>query len=252
MELRFKGKVVLITGGGSGIGRTTAERFAYEGARVVIADLNGDAAKESVGAITKAGGEAHAVQVDVSEETSVRRMTAATKKAVGPPSILVHCAGIGTTLPLLETDLETWNKTIAVNLTGSFLITKAVLPDMVSAGFGRIVLIGSINTRKALKHRNAYATSKAGVASLAQLIAVEFAEHGVTANCILPGPVDTALTKRMHNQTIRDAYHARLPIKRYGKPEEIAAAAAFLASDEAAYITGHLLDVDGGFDVSGL
>ena len=252
MEPRFKNKVVLITGGGSGIGRTTAERFAGEGARVVIADQNGDGAKESTGIITKAGGEAHAFQVDVSDEMSVHRMAAAVKDVVGPPLILVHCAGIGTTLPLLETDLETWNKTIAVNLTGSFLVTKAVLQDMVEAGFGRVVLIGSINSRRALKHRNAYAVSKAGVANLAQLIAVEFAEHGVTANCILPGPVDTALTKRMHDQTIRDAYHARLPVKRYGKPEEIAAAAAFLASDEAAYITGHLLDVDGGFDVSGL
>jgi len=123
---------------------------------------------------------------------------------------------------------------------------------MVDAGFGRIVLIGSINSRKALKRRNAYAASKAGVANLTQLIAVEFADHGITANCLIPGPVDTALTQRMHDQKIRDAYHARLPIKRYGKPEEIAAAAAFLASDEAAYITGHLLDVDGGFDVSGL
>lgn len=252
MEPRFRGKVVLITGGGGGIGRTTAERFAREGACVVIADLNGDAAEASAGAIAKGGGEAHAFQVDVSEEASVRRMAAAIKKAAAAPVILVHCAGIGTTLPLLETDLETWNRTITVNLTGSFLITRAVLPDMVEAGFGRIVLIGSINSRKALKHRNAYATSKAGVASLAQLIAVEFAEHGVTANCLLPGPVDTALTRCMHDQAIRDAYHARLPIKRYGKPEEIAAAAAFLCSDEAAYITGHLLDVDGGFDVAGL
>ena len=103
-----------------------------------------------------------------------------------------------------------------------------------------------------MKRRNAYAVSKAGVANLAQLLAVEFAEHGITANCLLPGPVETALTQRMHDKAIRDGYLQRLPIKRYGEPEEIAAAAAFLASDEAAYITGHLLDVDGGFDVSGL
>ena len=156
-------------------------------------------------------------------------------------------------MPLLETDLATWNETIAVNLTGSFLVAKAVLPGMVDAAFGRIVLIGSINSKKALKaSKRPIAVSKAGVASFAQLLAIEFAEHGITANCILPGPVDTALTRRMHDQAIRDAYHARLPIKRYGQPEEIAAAAAFLASDEAAYITGHLLDVDGGFDVAGL
>jgi NAD(P)-dependent dehydrogenase (short-subunit alcohol dehydrogenase family) len=252
MEPRFKGRVVLITGGGGGIGEAAAHRFAGEGASVVVADLDEGAAKATASAITDIGGDALALQVDVGDEASVNRLSAALKESVRPPSILLNCAGIGTTLPLLETDLATWNRTIEVNLTGSFLITKALLPDMVEAGFGRIILIGSINSRKALKRRNAYAVSKAGVANLTQLIAVEFAEHGITANCLIPGPVDTALTKRMHDQTIRDAYLDRLPIKRYGQPEEIAAAAAFLASGEAGYITGHLLDVDGGFDVSGL
>ncbi|MEM7045407.1 MAG: SDR family NAD(P)-dependent oxidoreductase [Pseudomonadota bacterium] len=252
MEARFKDKVVLITGGASGIGFATAERFSREEAVIAIADLNGKAASKAAETIGKDGGDAHAFEVDVADEGSVSSMASAVTKTAGAPSILINCAGIGTTLPLLETDLATWNKTLAVNLTGSFLVAKAVLPGMIDAGFGRIILIGSINSRKALKDRNAYATSKAGVANLAQLIAVEFAEHGITANCLLPGPVDTALTQRMHDQAIRDAYHARLPIKRYGKPEEIAAAAAFLASDEAAYITGHLLDVDGGFDVAGL
>ena len=252
MEPRFKGRVVLITGGGSGIGQATAERFAREGAVVAIADLNGEAGKRVASAIGKDGGKSVSAEVDVRDEASVAAMIKVVEEKAGPPSILVTCAGIGTTLPLLETDLATWNDTIAVNLTGSFLSAKAVLPAMIEAGFGRIVMIGSINSRKPLKHRNAYAVSKAGVANLAQLIAVEFAEHGITANCLLPGPVDTALTRRMHDQSIRDAYHARLPIKRYGTPEEIAAAAAFLASEEAAYITGHLLDVDGGFDVSGL
>ncbi|MDH3658945.1 MAG: SDR family oxidoreductase [Alphaproteobacteria bacterium] len=252
MTARFVDKVVLITGGASGIGRATAERFASEGATVAIADLNGEMAEDTAAAIGKDGGDARPFEVDLRDEASVLAMSDAVKKSAGPPSVLVACAGIGKTLPLLETDLDTWNETIAVNLTGSFLVAKALLPDMVEAGYGRIVLIGSINSRKALKRRNAYAVSKAGVANLAQLIAVEFAEHGITANCIAPGPVETALTMRMHDEAIRDAYHARLPIKRYGKPEEIAAAAAFLASDEAAYITGHLLDVDGGFDVSGL
>lgn len=252
MAPRFSGKVVLITGGGSGIGRAMAERFAREGATVAVADLNDATAAETAVAIGKKGGVAISVQVDVRNEKSVQTMADTVKVRAGLPSVLVNCAGIGKTLPLLETDLLTWNETIAVNLTGSFLVAKALLPGMVDAGFGRIILIGSINSRKALKHRNAYAASKAGVANLAQLIAVEFAEHGITANCILPGPVDTALTRQMHDQAIRAAYLERLPIKRYGQPEEIAAAASFLASDEAAYITGHLLDVDGGFDVSGL
>ncbi len=252
MGPRFDKKIVLITGGASGIGRACAERFAAEGAVVAIADRDAVAAEEAAAAIGAAGCRAVAFDADVSDETSIIAMIDAVRGKTGPPSVLVNCAGIGKTLPLLETDLETWNRTIAVNLTGSFLMAKAVLPDMVEAGAGRIVLIGSINSRKALKHRNAYAASKAGVYSLVQLIAVEFAEHGITANCIAPGPIETPLVLKMHDQAIRDAYHARLPIKRYGRPEEIAAAAAFLASDEAAYITGHMLDVDGGFDVSGL
>ena len=252
MGPRFERKVALVTGGGGGIGRTTVELLAVEGAKVVVADLRLGDAETTADLIRKKGGAASAVEVDVADQASVADMIAAAASAFGAPDILVTCAGIGKTLPLLETDLETWNRTIEVNLTGTFLCCKAAAPAMIERGWGRMVLIGSINSRKALKHRNAYAASKAGVWSLAQLLAVELAEHGVTANCIAPGPVDTALAKRMHDQTIRDAYHARLPIKRYGKPEEIASAIAFLASDEAAYITGHLLDVDGGFDVAGL
>ena len=252
MGPRFDNKIALVTGGGGGIGRAAALLLAREKAKTAVADLRLDDGEETAALIRKAGGEALAVEVDVRDEASVARMVDVTERAFGDPDILVTCAGIGKTMPLLETDLKSWNDTIDVNLTGTFLCCKAAAPAMIENGWGRMVLIGSINSRKALKHRNAYAVSKAGVFSLAQLLAIELAEHGITANCIAPGPVDTALTKRMHDQTIRDAYHARLPIKRYGQPEEIAAAIAFLASDDAAYITGHLLDVDGGFEVAGL
>ncbi len=252
MGPRFTGKVAVVTGGGGGIGRAIAERFAREQAKVAVADMNGDSARATVAGIEEQGGAAMALQVDVRDQASVTAMAEAARDRLGTPLILVTCAGVGEAGPLLETDLARWNDTIAVNLTGTFLAAKALAPGMIRAGWGRMILIGSINSRKPLKHRNAYAVSKAGVMSLAQLLALELAGHGVTANGIAPGPVDTALTRRMHDQATRDAYHARLPIKRYGRPEEIAAAAAFLASEEAAYVTGHLLDVDGGFDVAGL
>ena len=155
-------------------------------ARVAVCDLNVEGAKKTAAAINAAGGEAVPFEVDIRDEAAVEGMVNQVGEILGRPSILINFAGIGKTLPLLETDLATWNDTIAVNLTGSFLVAKAVLPGMVEAGFGRIILIGSINSKKALKRRNAYAASKAGVANLTQLIAVEFAAHSITANCLIP------------------------------------------------------------------
>jgi len=245
-------RVALVTGGASGIGRAVCLRLAREGARIAIADLNQAAAAQLAEELRAGAGDAAAIGVDVRAPDQVERMVAETERRLGPVQILVTCAGIGRTLPILETDLDTWNETLAVNLTGTFLCAQAAARRMVEAGFGRIVMIGSVNSRRPITGRNAYAVSKAGVLSLMQLMAIELAPHGVTVNGVAPGPIDTAMTRGMHTQATRAAYAVRLPMGRYGTPEEVAAAIAFLVSDDASYITGHMLDVDGGFDAVGM
>jgi 3-oxoacyl-[acyl-carrier protein] reductase len=250
--MRLKNQVSIVTGSGRSIGREIALRFALEGATVVVADLIGDNARAVAEEIGAAGGQASAVAVDVTDAAQVARMTQEVLARYGRIDILVNNAGVGLNRPFLETTPEEWERTIRVNLTGTFLCARTVACVMTGQGSGRIINIASISGQRGAQGRSAYGASKAGVILLTKVMALELAPKGIRVNAIAPGPVLTAMTEVTHPKSVRQSYHQRIPMRRYAEPSEIAAAVVFLASDEASFVTGHVLNVDGGFRAAGL
>ena len=250
--MRLQDNVAIITGAGSGIGRGMAQRFAAEGAAVMVADINGDGARATAASIDDAGGRASASEIDVRALGDVERMVGATVDAFDKVDILINCAGTGALIGFLEMSSDAFQNVIAVNLTGTFHCGQAAGKAMVRNGYGRIVNIASIAGERAGVGRSAYGTSKGAVMALTRQMAVELGPLGITVNAIAPGPVDTELTRVVHNQRTRDAYARMIPLKRYGAIEEMASAAVYLASEEARYVNGHVLSVDGGFTVAGI
>jgi NAD(P)-dependent dehydrogenase (short-subunit alcohol dehydrogenase family) len=245
--MRLKDKVALITGGGSGIGRATAELFAKEGARVVVADFNIDAGREVVQAINKSGQEASVVQVDVSDPAQVQRMVDAALQMYGGIDILFNGAAILAFGSALETDEKTWNRVMAVNLSGTFWCCKAVLPQMIKRGGGSIINVSSsTGAHDAKGNTVAYVTSKGGVALMTKAMAIDHAKANVRINALCPGPTDTPMLRSVLSLEQMDAFAATFPMGRMGRPEELAYAALFLASDEASFVTGAMMAVDGG------
>jgi NAD(P)-dependent dehydrogenase (short-subunit alcohol dehydrogenase family) len=240
-------KVAVITGGGSGIGRATAERFAREGARVVVADLVGERAEETAARIAAAGGEALAVAADVSDAAAVDALAARALAAHGRVDILVNNAAVARGDDIREIDEATWDFNLAVVLKSVYLCSRALVPQMIARRSGAIVNIASVNGLAALGEE-AYSAGKAGMISLTQNMAVKYGQHGVRANCICPGTVRTPIwgPRVAANPGIFDDLAKWYPLGRVGEPEDIASAALFLASDEAAWITGTVLTVDGG------
>jgi NAD(P)-dependent dehydrogenase (short-subunit alcohol dehydrogenase family) len=250
--MRLTGKAAIVTGGAAGLGLAIATRLAAEGAAVAVADRDGEGAARAAGAIAGGGGRALGLTVDVSAAAQVERMVADTLAAFGRLDILVSNAGIGGTHAFLEQPLEHWHRVLAVNLTGTFLCGQAAARAMARSGSGRIVNIASVSGIRAGIGRTAYGSAKAGVIGLTQQMALELGPLGITVNAVAPGPVDTALTRAMHTPQTRAAYTGMIPLARYGTPEEIAGAVAFLASDDAAYVNGHTLCVDGGYVSAGI
>jgi NAD(P)-dependent dehydrogenase (short-subunit alcohol dehydrogenase family) len=247
---RLESKMALITGAGSGIGKVAAERFAAEGASVVVADVDIAQAETVAAGIAGSGGTARAVEVDVSDEEQVDAMVAAALDAYGGLHVVLNNAGI---LPdddggLRDTPPATWQRVMEVNLKGVWLGCRAAIPAMLDSGGGSIVNVASfVALMGAATAQVAYTASKGGVLALTREVAVEYARRGIRVNALCPGPIETPLLAELLADPVRrERRLVHIPVGRFGRPEEIAAAALFLASDESSFMTGSALVVDGG------
>jgi meso-butanediol dehydrogenase / (S,S)-butanediol dehydrogenase / diacetyl reductase len=247
MAPRFAGKVVIITGAGSGIGRVMAQRFAAEGAKVAVVDWHADRAEGTTREITEAGGKAAAIRTDVSAGSEVKAMVAEVVSRLGPVDVLVNNAAIADGDDVLEIDEPTWERDVSVVLKSVFLCSKAVLPSMIERRSGVIVNITSVNGMSALGNE-AYSAAKAGVINLTQGIAVRYGHHGIRCNAIAPGTIRTPIWQERvdRDPVVFQRLVKWYPLGRVGEPDDIANAAMFLASDDASWITGTVLTVDGG------
>lgn len=253
---RFENKTVVVTGGGGGIGGATCRRFAREGARVAVFDLNLAAAQKVAEDIRQAGGAAEAFDCDITSRSSVDAAVAATQAKLGPVDVLVNNAGWDVFRPFIKTEPAQWDKLIAINLTGALHMHHAVLPGMVARKSGRIVNIASDAARVGSSGEAVYAACKGGLVAFSKTIAREHARHGITVNVVCPGPTDTALFADYKEgagnpEKLVEAFTRSIPLGRIGQPDDLPGAILFFASDDAAFVTGQVLSVSGGLTMNG-
>lgn len=241
-------RVAIVTGAASGIGLAIGERLGADGAAVAVFDRNGDGAREAAAGIEAAGGKAIGLEVDVTDRPRVEAAVAEVVERLGPPLILVNNAGLDSFVPFLEIGPDHWHQVLEVNLTGTFHCCQVVLPHMLEAGWGRIVNISSSSTHSGVPRMTAYVSAKSGVIGLTKCLALEFGRRGVTVNTIPPGFIDTPMLRAAAaaGQLDIEAAIKTTPVRRAGRPEDIAAACAFLCRDEAGYVTGQVIGVNGG------
>jgi 3-oxoacyl-[acyl-carrier protein] reductase len=252
MSSESDSKVAIVTGAAMGIGAAIAEQLALDGMTVLVSDINREEAEKTAGRFRDDGLSVQALQLDVAQPASVDAAFDQVAKTYGRCDVMVNNAGIAKTFPFVDFPLDNWLATMNVNVTGTLLCSQRAARLMVPKRWGRIINIASVAGMRAVgKGRTAYGTSKAAVIGLTRQIATELAEEGITANAIAPGPVDTPMTEVLHAQAFRAAYTSAIPMKRYGRPTEIASLVSFLASESSAYITGVAIPVDGGFMSAG-
>ena len=244
-------RVAVVTGGGSGMGRAICRQLAERGHRISVLDIDGDAASAVAAEITGSGGTARAGVVDVSDRAAIEAALDDVRSALGPVEIMVTSAGIEGFAGFLDITPEVWDRMMAVNLTGTFHCLQAAVPDMIEAKWGRIVTISSSSAQSGTRNMSHYVASKGGVIAFTKALALDLARHGITVNTIPPGVIDTPMMRRpIDAGTMNvDAVIARAPLGRLGTPEDIAAACVFLCSEEAGYITGQQINVNGGWYV---
>ena len=241
-------RTAIVTGAASGIGLAIAERLGREGHRIALFDLDGERAEEVAQEMAARGVTAVGYHVDVTDRSMIESAVSDLVARLGPPTILVNNAGLAGNQPFLEITLDEWNARLEVNLTGTFHCCQVVIPHMLDAGWGRIVNISSSSTHSGVARMTHYVAAKSGVNGLSKSLAKEFAKSGITVNVIPPGFIDTPMLRAAaaHGSINFESSVASTPVGRAGLPEDIAAACAFLASDEASYITGQILGVNGG------
>lgn len=255
--MKFSGKVALITGGGSGIGRSTALAFATHGAKVTVFDINPQSAKAVEAEILSTRGDALAIEGTITSASSVKRAVESTVEKWGRLDFLFNNAGIEFISPLAETCEEDWDKVIDTNLKGTYLMSRAALLKMIPNRFGVIINNASDAGLRGIKVNAAYSSSKAAIIHLTRSLALDYASYGIRTNCICPGCIATPLCERFNaevgarkgksgEEVLDEFVKANIPMRRVGTPEEVASLVLFLASEEASYINGAVIPIDGG------